>query len=375
MRKTLSSPERHPQVVALTHETRTTPTLRAAAGRLGRMLATPLIPSDFIELFSPLSAPATLRARVVEVLPETRDAATLVLQPGRGWRGHVAGQYIRIGVDVDGVRHWRAYSLTEPPRPDGRLTVTVKAITDGVVSNHLVRRSRPGMLLSLDQATGDFTLPAQRPAKALFLTAGSGVTPVMGMLRDGLADLNDAVMVHCAPTADDVIFGGELRRLAATSGLTLIERHDDTHGMLRIEQLADLVPDFAERETWVCGPSGLLDAAEAHWSEHGISDRMHTERFRPTIVIAGEGGTIHFNSSDITVDADAGTPILVAGEAAGVLMPFGCRMGICMGCVLPLREGVVRDLRTGELTTAADGDGVKIQTCISAAAGDCHIDL
>jgi ferredoxin-NADP reductase len=339
------------------------------------MIATPLVPSDFIELFSPLSAPATLRARVVQVLPETRDAVTLVLQPGRGWRDHIAGQYIRIGVDVDGVRHWRAYSLTEPPRPDGRLTVTVKAIADGVVSNHLVRRSQPGMVLTLDQATGDFTLPAQRPAKALFLTAGSGVTPVMGMLRDGLHDLDDVVMVHCAPSADDVIFGAELRRLAATSGLRLIERHDDTHGMLRVDQLAELVPDFADRETWVCGPSGLLDAAEAHWSDHGISDRMHTERFRPTIVIAGEGGRVHFGASDITVDADAGTPILAAGEAAGVLMPFGCRMGICMGCVVPLRDGVVRDLRTGELTTAAEGDGVKIQTCISAAAGECHIDL
>jgi ferredoxin-NADP reductase len=351
------------------------PGVRRAAGRLGRMLVTPLVPSDYVDLFSPLSSPATLRARVVEVRPETRDAVTLVLQPGRGWRTHVAGQYIRIGVDVDGVRHWRAYSLTEPPRADGRLTITVKAITEGVVSNHLVRRGRPGLLVTLDQATGDFTLPTQRPAKALFITAGSGVTPVMGMLRDGLSDLQDVVMVHCAPTADDVIFGSELRRLAATAGLQLIERHDDTHGMLQIGQLAELVPDFAERETWVCGPAGLLDAAESHWAEHGISDRMHTERFRPAIVVVGEGGTIRFGDSEQLIDADAATPILAAGEAAGVLMPFGCRMGICMGCVLPLREGVVRDLRTGELTTAAEGDGVKIQTCISAAAGDCHIDL
>ncbi|HEX3897970.1 MAG TPA: ferredoxin reductase [Mycobacteriales bacterium] len=351
------------------------PRLKTAATRLARLVVTPLVPEDFLDLFNPLTSPARLRAKVVEVRPETRDAVTLVLQPGRGWRGHVAGQYIRVGVDVDGVRHWRAYSLTEPPRPDGRLTITVKAIADGVVSNHLVRRSRPGLLLMIDQATGEFTLPAQRPAKALFLTAGSGVTPVMGMLRDGLPDLDDVVMVHCAPTADDVIYGGELRHLAATSGLQLIERHDDTHGMLRIEQLAELVPDFAERETWVCGPTGLLDAAESHWSEHGISDRMHTERFRPTIVIAGEGGRVTFAKSDVTIDADAGTPILAAGEAAGILMPFGCRMGICMGCVLPLREGVVRDLRNGELTTAVEGDGVKIQTCISAAAGECHIDL
>ncbi len=349
--------------------------LQGGVGRLARLLTTPLVPADYVDLFSPLSSPATLRARVVEVRPETRDAVTLVLQPGHGWRGHVAGQYIRIGVDVDGVRQWRAYSLTEPPRRDGRLTITVKAIEDGVVSTHLVRRARPGLLVTLDQATGDFTLPSRRPAKALFVTAGSGITPVMGMLRDGLDDLTDAVMVHCAPTASDVIYGAELRQLAASGRLRLVERHDDVHGMLRIDQIAELVPDFAERETWVCGPTGLLDAAEAFWAGHGIADRMHTERFRPTIVVPGEGGVVAFTASEVSVDCDGATPILTAGEAAGVLMPSGCRMGICFGCVVPLREGAVRDLRTGELTTAADGDGIKIQTCISAAAGACRIDL
>ena len=369
MRKTLSLMKRDHQVVAIIDAPRT------AATRLARLLTTPLVPSDYLDLFSPLPSPTQLRARIVEVRPETRDAATLVLKPGRGWRGHVAGQYVRIGVDIDGVRQWRAYSLTSPPRPDGTITITVKAITDGLVSNFLVRRSRPGLVLQLDQATGEFVLPEQRPAKALFLTAGSGITPVMGMLRHGLDTLDDAILLHCAPTRDEVIFGGELRRLAQTSGLQLIERHDDSHGMLRIEQVAELVPDFVDRETWVCGPTGLLDAAEAYWSSHGIIERLRTERFRPTIIVAGDGGTVTFGASDITVDADAATPILTAGEAAGVLMPSGCRMGICMGCVVPLREGAVRDLRTGALTTAEAGDGVKIQTCINAAAGACHIDL
>ena len=88
----------------------------------------------------------------------------------------------------------------------------------------------------------------------------------------------------------------------------------------------------------------------------------------------GEGGEITFLTSDLTVEADGGTPILDAGEEAGVLMPSGCRMGICYGCVLPLREGAVRDLRTGEITTAVEGDGVRIQTCINTAAGPCQID-
>jgi ferredoxin len=82
---------------------------------------------------------------------------------------------------------------------------------------------------------------------------------------------------------------------------------------------------------------------------------------------------VNFTKSDTTVDADGADTLLDAGEAAGVLMPSGCRMGICFGCVAPLRQGAVRDLRTGEITTAADG--VAIQTCVSAAAGPCAIDL
>ena len=88
-----------------------------------------------------------------------------------------------------------------------------------------------------------------------------------------------------------------------------------------------------------------------------------------------EGGTIAFLSSDVAVDSDGGTPILDAGEEAGVLMPSGCRMGICFGCVVTMREGAVRDLRTGEVTIAEPGDELPIQTCINAVAGTCDLDL
>jgi ferredoxin-NADP reductase len=340
------------------------------------LLTTPLLPADYLDLVSPLRAGADLRGRITEVRPETRDAVTLVIRPGRGWAGHVPGQYIRIGVDVDGVRQWRTYSLTSPlDRPDGCIAITVKAIPDGRVSTHLVRRARAGMLLHLDQACGDFVLPAQRPPKALFVTAGSGITPVMGMLRNALDELADVVLVHSAPTADDVIFGAELRALAAGGRLTLIERHTDADGLLGPEDLDRLVGDLPERETWACGPTAMLDALEAHWADRGVPARLHTERFRASVVVTGDGGPVTFTVSGREADAGAATPLLEVGEAAGVLMPFGCRMGVCFGCVAPLREGAVRDLRSGELTVAAPGDGVVIQTCVSAAAGRCEIDL
>jgi ferredoxin-NADP reductase len=352
--------------------------LRDRLLQLAELVTTPLLPTDYLDLVDPLRSGADLRGRIEAVHPETRDAATLVIRPGRGWKGHRPGQYVRIGVDVDGVRQWRAYSLTSQlGRTDGCISITVKAIPDGKVSNHLVRRTKPGTVIQLDQAAGEFCLPDQRPDKALFLTAGSGITPVMGMLRNHpeLTDSrSDTVLVHSAPTADDVVFGAELRTLAADGRIRLVEQHTDTAGMLDSAAIAALVPDVVERSTWACGPVGMLEALETHWETAGLADRLHTERFRPTVLVTGEGGTVSFAKSGTTLDADGATPILDAAEEAGVLMPSGCRMGICYGCVLPLREGAVRDLRNGEITTAAPGDGVLIQTCVSAAAGACDID-
>ncbi len=338
-------------------------------------VTTPLFPSDYLDVIDPMRSGAALRGRILSITPETADAATVLIRPGRGWQGHLPGQYVRIGIDVDGVRLWRAYSLTSGPRTDGLIAVTVKAIPDGKVSNHIVRRARPGTVIQLDQATGDFRLPTRAPQRTLFVTAGSGVTPVMGMLRHRLTDLKDVVVLHSAPTSADVIFGAELRDMAAAGRIRLIERHTDTDGLLDPAELDALVPDWADRETWACGPTGLLDALEERWSGAGGPARLHTERFRAHVVVTGEGGEVSFAKSGTVVQADGATPLLDAGEAAGVLMPSGCRMGICMGCVIPLESGAVRDLRSGTLTVAAPGDGVKIQTCISAAAGPCSLDL
>jgi ferredoxin-NADP reductase len=349
----------------------TSAALRSRAWKLLELVTTPLLPSDYLDLVSPLRAGADLRGRIEAVHRETDDAATIVIRPGRGWRGHVAGQYIRIGVDVDGVRLWRAYSVTSPTsRADGRITITVKAIPDGKVSNHLVRRVKPGTVIQLDQACGEFVLPLAKPAKVLYLTAGSGITPAMGMLRD--TEFADVVMVHSAPRKEDVIFRNDLHDLVADEKLRLVELHTDTDGMLDVARLEELVPDWAERETWACGPAGLLDAAEEHWARHGVTERLHTERFRPTVVVAGDGGEVTFSTTGKTVAADGATPLLDVGEEAGVLMKSGCRMGICFGCVTPLKSGAVRDLRTGEIT---EGDtGVLIQTCVSAAAGPCDLE-
>jgi ferredoxin-NADP reductase len=350
---------------------------------VAELATTPLVPADYLDLLNPLRPGAELRGRIEAVHHETPDAATLVIRPGADWAGHVPGQYVRIGVDVDGVRQWRAYSLTHGPRADGRISVTVKAVPGGTVSEYLVHRVRVGTLLHLEQAAGDFVLPAEG-GRFLFVTAGSGITPVIGMLRNlfpvtdsGAVRLPrsagyDIVVVHVAPSEPQSIFLDNLKELDAAGLIRLVARYDDQHGQLDVRDLADLVPDLVQRTTFACGPGGLLDALEAHHADLGLP--VLTEQFRVARVVAGEGGSVTFTGTGTTVEADAATPILDAAEAAGVLMPSGCRMGICFGCVLPMREGAVRDLRNGELTVAAPGDGVVIQTCISAAAGPCHLE-
>jgi stearoyl-CoA 9-desaturase NADPH oxidoreductase len=361
--------------------------LRDRALRFAELATTPLLPADYLDLVNPLRPGADLRGRIVEVQPETADAATIVIRPGADWAGHVPGQYVRIGVDVDGVRHWRAYSLTHGPRADGYISVTVKAVPEGKVSNHLVHHTRPGTLVHLEQAAGEFVLPTEG-GKFLFVTAGSGVTPVIGMLRNlfpvtdsGAVRLPrslpyDIVVVHVAPSEPHSIFNANLHALDEAGHIRLVARYDDQHGVLDVGDLGDLVPDLAERTTFACGPAGLLDALASYHEQRGL--KLLTERFRVANLVVAEGGTVSFARTGATVEADGATPILEAAEAAGVLMPSGCRMGICYGCVLPMREGVVRDLRTGEVTTASPGEsdagGVPIQTCISAAAGPCDID-
>jgi ferredoxin-NADP reductase len=345
-------------------------------------LTTPLLPEDYLGLLNPLWSTRELRGRVEAVRPETRDAATLVIRPGRGWSVHRAGQSVRVGVDVDGVRHWRAYSLSSAPeRADGCITITVKAMPDGLVSPYLVRRAVPGAIVRLGRADGDFVLPCTLPPRLMFLTAGSGITPVMGMLRSLTArgQMPDAVLLHSAPTRDDVIFGAELRELAAGfPRLRLHEQHTragppGTRGRLTMSQLPEVCADWADRVAWACGPPEMLDDVKRHWRSAGIADRLRVEQFRPAAATGGRvGGCVHFTRSGRRVAGDGGTPLLVVGEDAGVLMPSGCRMGICFSCVARLRSGRVCDLRTGREYGEA---GELIQTCVSAAAGAVEIEL
>jgi ferredoxin-NADP reductase len=346
--------------------------------RAANSLTTPLLPADYLGLLNPLWSTRARHGRVTDVRRETADAVTLTIRPGRGWAPHRAGQWVRVGVQINGIWQSRTYSVTSAVQvPAGSFTITVKAIEAGRVSPHLVHATAPGTVLRLDPPQGEFCLPPAMSRGALFLTGGSGITPVMGMLRTLLSagDLPDAVHVHSARRREDAIFGADLRGMATRfPAYRLHEQHTETDGYFRLAQLDEICPDWREREVWACGPVGMLDAIEKHWANAGLSDLLHVERFQAQIFAPpdAEGGTVSFTKTGRDAEAPAGQPILEVGEAAGLTMPHGCRMGICFTCVSPLRSGQVRDLRTGEIH-GEEGD--LIQTCVSAAAGPCSIDL
>jgi ferredoxin-NADP reductase len=313
----------------------------------------------------------------VQVRRETHDSATLVIKPGWGFSfDYEPGQYMGIGLLVDGRWRWRSYSLTSSPVTGARtVTITVKAMPEGFLSTHLVGGVKPGTIVRLAAPQGNFVLPNPAPPKVLFITAGSGITPVMSMLRTLVRrdQITDVIHLHSAPTADDVMFGGELDQLARDhAGYQLRLRATRSQGRLDLSRLATEVPDWRDRQTWACGPESMLNAAERAWSAAGVGDRLHLERFAVSRAApAGAGGTVTFAKSGKSTTADAATSLMDAGESTGVQMPFGCRMGICQSCVVGLVDGHVRDLRTG----VVHEPGTRVQTCISAASGDCVLDV
>jgi ferredoxin-NADP reductase len=351
--------------------------LRKVAARI----TTPLLPDDYLHLANPLWSARELRGRIVEVRRETEDSATLVIKPGWGFSfDYQPGQYIGIGLLMNGRWRWRSYSLTSSPAAPGpgsprTVTITVKAMPEGFLSTHLVAGVEPGTIVRLAAPQGNFVLPDPAPPAILFLTAGSGITPVMSMLRTLVRrnQITDVTHLHSAPTQSDVMFGAELAALAVDRpGYRLQVRETRKQGRLDLASLEREVPDWRARQTWACGPEGMLTQAEKVWSSAGISDRLHLERFAVSKAApAGAGGTVTFVRSGRAVATDAATSLMDAGEGAGVQMPFGCRMGICQSCVVSLVEGHVRDLRTGQ----EHDPGTRVQTCISAASGDCALDI
>jgi ferredoxin-NADP reductase len=345
-------------------------------------LATPHGLDRYLELVHPMLTVRELRAVVTDVHRGTADSVTLTLRPTRQWRGFQAGQFVQLAVDIDGVRRTRCFSpCSSQHRPDGRFELTVRAHPQGSVSQWLYANARRGLVIGLTQADGSFHLPTPRPEKLVLVSGGSGITPVLSMLRT-LADeayRGEVAFLHYAASEADVPHLAELRHLAAGNrnvrlvlAYTRATEGGDLHGRFDETHLAEAAPWYAEAETYLCGPPGLMDAVREHYAAKGIQDQLHTEEFTLPSVTATEAdasGEIRFGD---TVVQNSGATLLEQAEAAGLNPEFGCRMGICFTCTKVKKSGCTRNVRTGELDSDPD---TEVQLCISAPVGDVAIDL
>ncbi|MGO4616093.1 ferredoxin reductase [Nocardia sp. 2YAB30] len=354
----------------------------------------------YLELVRPTLTVRDMRAEITHADRSVPRSVTLTLRPTRQWKGHTAGQYVQIGVVIDGVRHVRCYSPVNPENGrDRHIQLTVKAHPGGLVSQFLYRNATPGMVVDLTPANGVFRLPEPRPERVLLISGGSGITPVLSMLCT-LADEGhggEVVFLHYAKSAELVPHRTELDAIARRHQNFHIElRHPwrseraarpvgpgapwvdlapaQGSGYFDYDELERVAPWFADAQTYVCGPQPLMDAVRKVYEAEQLGDRLHTEEFTLSVAPTDATetcGTVNFSGSGVSAD-NTGATLLEQAESAGLTPEYGCRMGICFSCTAVRRTGCTRNVRTGESDSDPDQP---IQLCISAPVGDVEIDI
>ncbi|MGZ4452896.1 MAG: ferredoxin reductase [Nocardioides sp.] len=346
-------------------------------------LATPHGVDRYVEMVDPLWSRREIRAEVTDVERKTADSVTLTLRPNTNWAGFKAGQFVKLSVEIDGIRRTRCYSPANSQfRRDGRIELTIKVDPAGLVSPWLLANAEPGLIVQISPAQGDFHIPLPHPRSILLISGGSGITPVMSMLRTltERAYIGKVTFLHYAFTEDDVIYRDELAEIEAKyEGVRIIRAYTnadngDLQGFFTREHLVAADKHFAEALTFLCGPMPLMDSVRAVFEAEGITDRLHLEQFAaPTRTVPTDEATgeLVFSASETKAENN-GQTILEQAEGAGLNPDYGCRIGICNACVSTKLTGITRNVLTGEINTDND---VSIKPCISAPCGDVSIDL
>ncbi|GAB4583936.1 ferredoxin reductase [Nocardia sp. IFM 10818] len=341
-------------------------------------LTTPHPLDRYLELVRPTLTLRQMRAEITHVRRSAVGSVTLTLRPTRQWTGHLAGQYVQIGVVIDGIRHTRCYSpVNAQARRDRHIELTIKAHPQGLVSNYLHANAIPGMVVDLAPASGVFHLPEERPDRIVLISGGSGITPVLSMLRTLATERYQGrvLFLHYNRSPEWVPHRTELEAIAMQHTNFRIEfrypelQRDPHFGYDELEQLA---PWFHLAQTYLCGPPGLMKAVRTVYEAEQLADRLHSEEFTLAAAPADPAtaeGTISFSGSGKSLE-NTGASLLEQAEAAGLSPAYGCRMGICFTCTAVKKSGCTRNLRTGELDADPDQP---IQLCINAPVGDVDL--
>lgn len=322
-------------------------------------------------------------ARVVARHVAARDSVTLVLKPNRHVPPVQAGQHVPVTVEVDGVRLARSYSPSSVggKRGKGCLAITVKRIPGGRVSSHLCQNVRVGDVLELGEAFGEMTLRPEVP-RWLYIAAGSGITPLMSLLRAQAAGQSraDVTLLYWARTRADLCFLDELRHLDShqpgvrvhiilTREAALLP--GEHGGRPDAALLTQLVPDLAERRVYACGTGGFVDSLRTLLADQVAGFDAEAFTLPERAAVAGAPVRVTLRRSGRVLDIPAGEALLPALEARGIHPKHGCRMGICNSCACDRISGTSENLNTGATQTEP---GV-VRICISAARSDMTLDL
>jgi len=318
-----------------------------------------------------------VRARVVARVDENADTLSLWLKTNRRWRGHRAGQHVELSLEIAGVTRRRVFSISNAAGSSRLIRLTVQRQSAGGVTDWLHAHARPGLVVELGQAAGEFVLPEPPSDRLLMIAGGSGITPLLAMLNH-LADQDstaDIMFFQLFGHPAERLFAEELEALARRlPGLRVIAHCSAENGRLGADELASRVSDLAQRTTLLCGPEGLMTDVTRAWAVLGLETRLRTERFAAPRPPAGGGAEarVHAVESEQVFTQSASLTLLESAEAAGLRPRFGCRAGLCRTCLCRKRSGQVRNLVTGLVSSQTDE---WVQLCISVAESDLELVL
>jgi ferredoxin-NADP reductase len=332
-----------------------------------------------------------------EVEQVTHDVKSFVLDPPRtGGLGFEPGQYLTVTVDVGGRRLSRCYSISSPSTRPDRLTITVKRVPGGPVSNWLHDHLVPGATLEVSGPLGSFTRTRHPSPRQLYLSAGSGITPLMSMART-IADrgeVADLVFVHHARSPADLIFRDELGAMAQSHpGIRVVlvceedapeERWPGRRGRISRALLDAVAPDVAAREVFVCGPPPYREAARRLLHDAGAdAAQVHEESYEigassPVPAPRDPVGTqqahlVELRRTGSTFECGAGTTILDAATRAGVTLPSSCQEGVCGTCKTTMLSGTV-DMHHAGGIRPREIERQQILLCCSTPTGPLVLD-
>jgi glycine betaine catabolism B len=297
------------------------------------------------------------------------------------------GQFMTVSANVQGQSVERCYTISSPPTRPYLVSITVKRVPGGVMSNWLHDNMKPGSQLRAYGPSGTFTSTISAAPKLLYLSAGSGVTPLMSMTRASI-DLGldrDIAFVHSARTPADIVFRAELQRLAKLSprlklffvceGIGDESDWTGATGRLGLQQLSEWLPDFREREVFTCGPAGYMSAVRQLLQEGGYDpDHYHQESFNFAETVAPEpvkeesGAaqevfTVRLSRSSKTFTMSPSETVLAAAKKNGVPIPSSCSQGICGTCKTRVLEGTVDMKHNGGIREREVQKGLRLLCC------------